>query len=357
MPPKRRKYKKTKKSNKMRLLHLVIIIIILAASWFFDSQYHIVSQLFDTPSVRGENELIMHFVDVGQADCIILELPDGKNMIIDGGTQQAEDKVLNYINSLNITVFDYLMLTHTDADHVGGLDGVVLNTEVKKMYIPDVTREVVTTIVYDNFLTAAENEGAEILHSETSMKITSEVGYEIIFFTPDIEVYDKVSSDRNTISPIIVLYYNDRRVMFTGDATTKSEQYFIEVIQSHAELRYKNTDVDILKVAHHGSRDSTTADFLEAVRPETSVICVGEDNSYGHPHLEALDRITQYSDKIMRTDLCGDIRISLVPTESGVADIIYNTEKQPPQDNLSVKTLGISLMYILYRQGGILGIL
>ncbi len=124
--------RETKQSKKKIIINTVIGVIILALSYFFDTQYHIISQLFENPSTNGKNDLQIHFVDVGQGDCIIIRLPDGKNMVIDGGPKSACDEVLNYISTkLNISVFDYLLLTHTDSDHTGSLDDIILNTQIK----------------------------------------------------------------------------------------------------------------------------------------------------------------------------------------------------------------------------------
>lgn len=340
------------KSNKKLIINAVIALIIIAVSWFFDTQYHFISRLFENQYITGENELAMHFVDVGQGDCIILQLPDGKNMIIDGGRISSKQKILDYISNINITTFDYVMLTHTDSDHVGSLDDVILNTNVKKLYVPDVTDKQITTNVYKDFLEAIitkEIPESNILPSLTGEIITSDAGYEIVFFTPSPQMHLEVrAGNANTVSPIIILYYSGRSVMFTGDATEESEQYFLEVIQSHSVLKYKNVDVDILKVAHHGSKHSSTADFLAVVKPEISVICVGAGNTYGHPHIEALERITKYSNKILRSDFHGDIRISLMPQQSGAAEIIIHTEKQPP-DSITIKFYGTTLLYILFK--------
>ncbi len=227
------------------------------------------------------------------------------------------------------------------------------------MFIPDISSEVITTDVYADFLNAVNGEGlsgGDIAVSKTGITVQSEEGYEIVFFTPSQAMYEDMkevnpssvtAEMKNTVSPIIILYYCGRSVMFTGDATEETEEYFLDVIRTDSILRNKNTDVDILKVAHHGSRYSTTEEFLEVVKPEISVISSG--GSYEHPHLDTLERLAGYSDKVLRTDMHGDICITLKPNGGEKAEIIINTGKEP-SGNLAIKINGAGLIYMLYKQ-------
>ena len=333
-----RKYKKVKNTYK-HLLSIVFTIIILAVSYFLDTNYKIFTNLINPPNTNppvtnAENELVIHFLDVGQGDCIIIQLPDGKNMIIDGGNNYnaVKSHILNFLNTYNITVFDYLMLTHTDADHVGSLDDVILNTDVKRVYIPEVSTQTITTGVYSDFVTAVQNEGlaeGDIKTTVMGDSIQSDAGYEIVFFTPLTSMHSEVKSGNaekiNAVSPIIILYYGGKSVMFTGDATSSSEALFLETIAVHSTLKNRNVDVDILKVAHHGSKTSSTTAFLNAVKPEISVISVG-NNNYGHPETELIERLSNYSDLILRTDEKGDISIKLIPDSNGNAQIVLQDE-------------------------------
>jgi competence protein ComEC len=299
----------------------------------------------------GENELAIHFVDVGQGDCVIIQFPDRKNMIIDGGPVTAKQHILDYINNkLGISEFDYLMLTHTDSDHCGSLTDVINNTVIKKMFIPDVSGDLIDTNTYKAFIAAVENENLPqdcVEISKTGMQITGE-NYEIVFFTPSTEMYkDVTKNNTNFISPVIILYYCGRSAVFTGDATEETEEYFLEVAEN--VFPDKDIDADILKVAHHGSRYSSTAAFLDAVRPEISVISVASNNTYGHPDLGTLERLECYSHTILRTDKSGDIRISLIDEGMDCAKIDISIGKEQTQGSPELRYLSAYMIYIISR--------
>lgn len=341
--------KDIKKLNKV-IKSIIFIIVIAIFSYFFDINYSKIADLFQNPYQKSENELLIHFVDVGQGDCIILQLPDDKNMIIDGGPINARQKVLDFIDSYNIDVFDYLMLTHTDGDHTGSLDDVINNTIVKKIYMPNVSTEVIDTNVYKDFIEAVKNENLkeeDIIYTKTGDSITGN-GYEIVFFTPLPLMYeDAQKGNTNTISPIIILYYGGKSVMFTGDATEDTEEIFLDVINENDYLKNKNVDVDILKVAHHGSKSSSIQDFLDTVKPEISVISVGRNNSYNHPATETIERLKGYSDTILRTDIAGDISIKLILNTNNIADIIIlNDIEINFETNIKYNNL-INILYLL----------
>jgi len=281
---------------------------------------------------HNEGELIIHFVDVGQGDCIIIQLPDSKTMIIDGGPRSARNAVLNYIDNLGIKVFDYLLLTHTDEDHCGSLDDVILNYEIKTIFMPDVSTSTITTVVYRTFVEAVleeENAGATVCKSDFDCDFeNSEFGYYMDFVTPYPEDYKRVKSGNaeaiNSISPIMMLTFLDKKIMFTGDANLITEEVFFEKTKDDGV----DYNVDILKVAHHGSRTSTSTNFLNVVKPEIAVIPVGGKNTYGHPTAELLARLKVCSDSggtadVYRTDQNGNVIIKL--TSDGVNAVISET--------------------------------
>ncbi len=285
-------------------------------------------------STLGDDELRVHFVDVGQGDAIVLQFPDGKNMIIDGGdkSKSSYEALKTHIDALGIKKFDYLMLTHSDADHVGGLDDVVRDYDVIDFYLPDVSNEIHhTTVAYRDFLKEVESEvklhKGEKEISSVGDKITGE-GYEIEFYMPTDEIYEELPNKEltahqiNSVSPIMVLTYDDAKVMFTGDTNLENEEVFIELYKGKREL-----DVDVLKVAHHGSREATTNEFLNIAKPEYAVISCGKDNKYSHPHKETLDRLNNFfMKKVYRTDTNGNVILTLTDSGEGKAEIAFATE-------------------------------
>ena len=335
------------KSKKHRLLILLITLFVVAAivvgCWIYDSKTLKVSDLMydwfngmfnkvEEPNkvAYSDGDLIIHFVDVGQGDSIIIQFPDKKVMIIDGGPRKAKDALFKYIDTLEIKKFDYLMLTHSDEDHCGSLTAVITKYYIDTIYMPDVSTSVITTTVYKNFVDAANAEkredgsSAELIKSIAGMKI-GDTQYTIDLITPDAADYSKVKKSNaesiNSISPIMVLTFGDKKVMLTGDANFKTEETFFKNIAGH-EADY---NVDILKVGHHGSTTSTSSDFLEVVKPEIAIVQCGLNNKYKHPTTELLARLNNCTDTngaatVYRTDLNGNIAIKL--TTSGSATTI-----------------------------------
>ncbi len=347
-----------KKHGKLFVTLVVIIVLIVLALFLVDRFVMPLDELYkkitgkeekpSTPAVAGENDLAVHFVDVGQGDCIIIQLPDGKNMIIDGGDLRNDNKeaVLSYIEKLNIETFDYMMLTHTDADHIGGLDDVILATEVKTLYMPYIEEGVITTNAYADFMEAVENEGCQVIYSEMGKQIVSsdaENEYKFTMLSPEQAQYDdlnskKPSSDslaKNDVSPIMILEYTGKKIVFTGDANVPIER---QVITNYENGLYGDLDlrnIDLLKAGHHGSNGtgstaqktsgSTCQEFLDLLKPKSVVICCGEGNSHNHPHQGTLDRIEVLGAECYRTDNDGDV-IAVISHDPDIP-VAITTEK------------------------------
>ncbi len=339
--------KKVKVKKKYRPLKAFITVVIclailLGALYVYRQR----TQPGEDASLLSDGEMRIHFVDVGQGDCIMIQLPDGKNMIIDGGDRGSDSvaAVNAYVDKLKggqeKLVFDYLMLTHTDSDHVGGLDDVILrdDVDVKKVFAPRLTTEQITTGVYEDFLQAVERETAQIgTQVEYSTKDSDfenlEVGYRFDFITPTDDCYDEKifgsAEGKNSVSPIIVMEFGGKKVLFTGDANEKySEKWFAEQVEADSVHTPDYYDVDVLKVGHHGSETSTGAEFLEIVRPEYAVISYGEGNKYGHPREELLTRLRGYmaDSNIFRTAEDGTIVLSIRKDDNGAYGLFFTSE-------------------------------
>ena len=296
------------------------------------------SNTFGDVSTFDINGLSMHFVDVGQGDSIAIRFPDSKTMLIDAGPRKSKESLINYLKTEffaeNEFVFDYVLLTHSDEDHCGGMVDVCNNFVVNKIFRPymyskysknnqvifdetdgDATgKKVCETATYYNTIQAfnseinSNGESAEVVKVEldlmnSSQKIEGE-NYYFDFYGPYATyITESAGTIENDFSPLMVLNYNGRKIMFTGDASTTSEDW----ANAHFEL----PDVDILKVGHHGSRTSSGTSFLNKIKPEISVICVGADNTYGHPKNEVLNRLLDAGSVIYRTDQNGSIVINI----------------------------------------------
>ncbi len=271
-----------------------------------DESYDLNDYLDATPPITALNtgDLAIHFVNVGQGDCIIIQLPDGANMIIDAGSvynsNTIKSLIMDYIDNLQITVFDYMVLTHTDGDHIYYMDDIILNYEIHNFYSPSTTTSQTETKAYQAYIDARDNEtGANYYINKKGLQITGQ-GYSIDFYSPAQDYY----SDVNNYSPIMVLDYAGRKIMFVGDAEKEAEEEFLSNYPD-------GIDVDVLKVGHHGSETSSTQEFLDAVKPEYAVICVNVQQALGkkwiHPNHDVLARLANMECEVYRTDLRGNV--------------------------------------------------
>jgi len=236
-------------------------------------------------------KLEIHFVDVGQGAAQIIITPAGKVMVIDGGNNDDEERMVSYLTELGVKKIDILVGTHPDADHIGGIDAVIEAFDIGKIYMPKVQKD---TLTFESVLRAVQNKGLKI----TTAKEGIDLELDSTLSTKMIGPIAASDPDNNEMSAIIRLRYGDHSFLLTGDAGVDTEA---ELIHSGAEL--KST---VLLVGHHGSDHSTSPDFLQAVKPEYAVIQVGK-NSYGHPTAGVLSRVTDTGAKIYRNDTDGTI--------------------------------------------------
>lgn len=242
--------------------------------------------------VAGDEELIAHFLDVGQGDANIIELPNGEIMLIDAGIASYEDDIINYIEELGYEKIDYVVATHPHADHIGGMAEVIDAFSVGKIYMP---KAVSTSKTYENLLMTIQNKGLSIKSGKAGVQILKTDDLEIAIVAPHKDYY----SNLNNYSIVLKITYGDVSFLYTGDAEEESIEEITENIQA-----------DILKVGHHGSDTSTTKAFLDKVQPKYAVISVGNKNSYGHPANSTIKLLEEYTSNIYRTDFNGTIIIS-----------------------------------------------
>lgn len=242
---------------------------------------------------NSEDSLEIHFIDVGQGDAILIMGPNGENLLIDAGTNRNTDDLLSYIQEQGVKSFTAVVATHPHEDHIGGLDKVIDKFEVQNVYMPRVTH---TTKTFEDVLDAIERKGLRIKRITSGVRIPISFG-DAMFLAPVSEEYE----DLNNYSGVLRLQHGDHAYLFTGDAEMLSEN---EMLSEHPPELLR---AHVLKVGHHGSSSSTSKDFLDAVRPVYGIISLGEDNSYGHPHAEVLERLEDSGVTVLRTDLDGTI--------------------------------------------------
>lgn len=343
--------KKLHKKNPKLLIAIVAIVV--TAAIIVGALYLVKPEWFRGPMPES-GQLVVHYIDVGQGDCIYIAFPDGTDMLIDCGSEKGrkeyETSAISDLKELNPDgKIDRVMATHSDTDHISYLDEVLSEFQVGNVYMPNIRsnnldksvkiggrdvkvgdldasklkkftdKDTIDTNPYTEFFIAAL--------SEPNCNITLNIGkyeirgqdYTFTFYCLSQEEWDRRHLNNgeqiNAVSPIGILEYAGRRLVFTGDSNESNEEYYCET--------YPYVDCDVLKVAHHGSRTSSSEEFLKHVKCEYAVISVG--SSYGHPKKEALDRLKENGiQKIHRTDKCGNV----VLTVSHTGEMAFSCEKQ-----------------------------
>lgn len=233
-------------------------------------------------------QLSVHFIDVGQADSIFIDYGD-YDILIDGGNNTDGDLVVNYLKSLNVDDIEIMVATHNHEDHIGGLDNVLKAYDVEN--IIDSGDKTTTTKTYKDYWNAVENENSKYKEDDNlTFNIDDGIEFKIL------EMGDNFK-DTNSNSVVCMLDYNNTEFLFMGDLESEVENKNLD----------KFTDVDVLKLGHHGSKTSTSKEFLDIAKPEYGIISCGKDNKYGHPNTETLSKLIQYNIKTFRTDTQGHI--------------------------------------------------
>ena len=257
-----------------------------------------------TETSKVDGNLIVDFIDVGQGDSILIRQGDHA-MLIDGGTSECKDDLLNFLKSENIQKFDYIVGTHPHEDHIGSLDDVINAYDFDTILFPKVTT---TTKTFENLVNAVKNKNKKFTTPVSGNEYTlGDAKFKIL--APSSDSYQSL----NNYSIVIKLTYGENTFMFTGDAETLSET---EMLNSFDDLT-----ADVLKIGHHGSTTSTSKKFLNAVNPKYAVISVGKDNTYNHPTKTTMNKLEELKIPVYRTDEEGTIECV-----SNGKDITFNVE-------------------------------
>ena len=330
-----------KKKEYVRIIILAVFTLIIMISTLLSSVISsgIKELLFKTGVKICDDEMIVHFVDVGQGDASIITFPNGQTMMIDAGPKARQNMLLEYIRdnvktTSNNQVIDYLILTHPDADHSGGMCAVFDNYEVKHFYRPNIACK--SENVNQFMATSDVNEYNEVIKTsqdETGLN-TVVVSQNHILNVGDVKIEIlaplRAYSTSNSMSTVIKVSYLGKSFLFAGDIQKDAES---DMVAEYSTL----LDADVLKVAHHGSNTSSSEHFIAQVSPKYAVISVDSPNSYGHPSYETVVTLQKYNSDISITNdtkirfslgdnglelLGGDIVISNVFIEWKVIAII-----------------------------------
>ena len=254
--------------------------------------------------LRGSG-LEVTFFDVGQGDAAFIETPERQQILIDGGPNSAILEKLGKEMPFWDRTIDWIILTHPEKDHLAGLLEVLKSYKVENILWTGVVRD---TAEFTEWQKLIKEEGAKIFIAEagvrilggpTSLQIWGRSDLDVLYPFESLE--GKEMKDSNDTSIIVKLIFGKISFLFTGDASQSVEKRLVLGLAKH------NLDAEVLKVGHHGSKTSTSGEFVEAVSPDIAVISAGRNNSYGHPHREVLDNLAGVN--IFRTDLSGDIKI------------------------------------------------
>ena len=261
---------------------------------------------------REEGEVRVHFLDVGQGDCAVIELPDGAALMIDAGDGSWENNnhILRYLKGLGSPALT-LVATHADADHCGGFPAVFEAFTVEKVFLPVLSQ---TGSVYEAFLERAKEYPNETL---TRYSLAAEGEAYAVCVSP----YSRGESSENDSSAVLYFSYAGVNVLFGADISAEremqllNEQKLSEELGEHlfdsGKYAVRLNETDILKVSHHGSAGSSSAAWLNMLSPKTAVVSCGAGNLYRHPAGDALARLAAAGTDVYRTDELGDIMITI----------------------------------------------
>lgn len=279
------------KKNSYKYISIILIFIILT----------------NTISNKIFQEIKIYFVDVGQGDSTLIQTIEGKNILIDGGGSEfgsfdvGESILLPYLLDRRITTIDYLMISHFDSDHIGGVFAILENLEVKNIII---SKQGETSENLKKFYEITNNKGIRtiIVKKGDIVEIDKYSHFEILF-PEDNLIEDNILNNNSIVARFNSLNFS---ILFTGDIEKIAEKRLCELYSGTDKL-----EAFVLKVAHHGSKTSSTEEFLELVKPKIALIGVGKNNNFGHPNIDVIERLENMGSKIYRTDNCGEIIIRI----------------------------------------------
>lgn len=297
-------------------ISVLLLVLLIGAAYYLYENYLKEEEEIPIP----EGSVAVYYIDVGQGDAALIVAPTGETMLIDAG---IDDAAANFLIQHNYQTLDYAVFTHFDSDHIGGGDEVLEALEVKNILTPDYEPD---GKLAQALLEDIEAEGATRLVPGQSMKIAlGEVSFEIL---SDSEIVDE---GKNDDSIVMLMTFGKTKFMFSGDAEKKRET---QVLADYGN----KIDADVMKAGHHGASNANNKDFVDAVTPDIVVISCGEGNKYGHPREDALDRLDDHAETILRTDLHGTVTLF-----SDGETITYETEKNPAATTSVGKLLALPI--------------
>lgn len=247
-----------------------------------------------TASVGAKNvEMKIHYIDVGQGDSTLIETPNGKRILMDGGPPEAGDKVLNYLKRNRINRIDLVIATHPDIDHIGGLIAIIKKIEVKKVLDSGKSYHTQTYRTYMN----------EIKKNDIPFSSANQEDYIMLDPSVFIQILNTSESNKDTnneSSIVLNVIYDEVSFLFMAD---------VGIEQERKMMKQYDLEADILKVGHHGSNTSSSKDFIEAVQPRMAILTYSKNNDFGHPVKRVIRNLQSIDTSIYSTAVYGDVVI------------------------------------------------
>lgn len=275
-----------------KLVVVIMIVILIANSCIY---------------VQNHGKMIIYFIDVGQGDSTFIRTAKNKTILIDGGGSEnssfdvGEKTLLPYLLDRKITVLDYVVISHFDTDHCGGILYLMEHIKVKNIIISKQGKE---SSNYNKFKNIVIDKGISVIFAKKGhkIKIDNETYMDVLFPNNNL-ISDNILNNNSIVTKIC---YNNFSILFTGDVEEIAENEICSQYNTTNKLK-----ANILKVAHHGSKTSSTAEFIKMVKPQIALIGVGEKNKFGHPNDGVIQRLKNMNTKIYRTDKMGEIVIQI----------------------------------------------
>lgn len=275
------------KIDKKKLIAGILTLVIAACS------YVVTEYLREEPSAVSGGGLTVRYIDVGQADCALLEC-DGEFLLIDGGNRDDSQLVVSFLEQQGVKELAAVVCSHAHEDHVGGLPAVLAVYPTKAVYAPTKTY---SSSIFDKFVYYTDQQGLDITIPAPGDRFN--LGQAVVTVLGPVKSY----ADTNDTSIVLRVTYGETNFLFTGDMETDAENDMLDHWEGKVDWK-----ADVLKVGHHCSNTSTGYRFLNEVNPAYGVISVGKGNDYGHPHKEPMSRLRQAGVTILRTDELGTIQ-------------------------------------------------
>ena len=281
--------------KKNKFIKFLLIIVFAIGIYFYDNYSN---NTYDTETEKRVisdqvncevNNLEIYYLDVGQADSILIRYLDN-NILIDAGNNEDGEKLVSYFKKLGINSFKYVIGTHAHEDHIGGMDDIINSFKIEHYLMPNALS---TTKTFEDVLDSLDknNVSVEVPIVDSEFNVDDLV-FKVIYVGED-------EDDLNNSSIVLKMNFKNTSYLFMGDATSKVEKLILD----------KDIKSDVLKVGHHGSQYSSTDSFLKNVEPVYAVIQCGEGNSYGHPKEVTLEKLEKTGAMIYRTDIDHTIKL------------------------------------------------